>query len=193
MYSARIPSARQFHVSPASSVIQTPPQETPTDTRLLSRGSTQTEWMPGHSAPPPNHSVRFGWSQSVRTSVHESPRSFDTKSPPGIVPHQSTPGRSGPALSSDHTLTSFHGVALPIAGFFVSQSAGGSGYVGVAISFHVEPPSALRWSFAPKCPCSRHAYTCPSRRSGNTIDNVSPRNAVAAIPHLPFDFATVNR
>jgi hypothetical protein len=59
MKAARMPSPEQSQVTPLSVVVHTPPQETPSCTRLASRGSTQMEWIPGKSAPPPNHFLRF--------------------------------------------------------------------------------------------------------------------------------------
>ena len=58
-------------------VSQTPPQEMPTVTRRESRGSTQIEWMPGTSSPPPNQFLRSGRSQSGRFSSHVAPPSSE--------------------------------------------------------------------------------------------------------------------
>ena len=49
MYSANMPSQVTRQLSPSSSLRQTPPQETATRRQRESRGSTQTEWMPGTS------------------------------------------------------------------------------------------------------------------------------------------------
>src|SRR6516225_47263 len=65
-YSARMPSPRWPQVAPPSSVNQIPPVETAMNKRRELRGSTQIEWMPGRSAPPPIHCRRLGWSQSER-------------------------------------------------------------------------------------------------------------------------------
>ena len=46
---------------------------------------------------------------------------------------------------------------LLLARPFLSERITALQWVGVAISFHVAPPSAPRCSFAPKWPCSRHA------------------------------------
>ena len=60
MNSARMPVIAESQVAPPSVVVTTPPQDTPTCTRFASRGSTQMEWMPGRSAPPPIHFLRRG-------------------------------------------------------------------------------------------------------------------------------------
>ncbi len=61
-----MPVISESQVAPPSVVVTTPPQETATCTRFASRGSTQIEWMPGRSAPPPIHFLRRGLSHSVR-------------------------------------------------------------------------------------------------------------------------------
>ena len=66
MYSARMPSPRRVQLPPPSSVSQMPPVETAIHTRFALRGSTQIEWMPGRSAPPPVHCLRTGCSHSAR-------------------------------------------------------------------------------------------------------------------------------
>src|SRR6187402_1651861 len=90
------------HDLPLSRVIHTPPVETPRLTCRESRGSTQMEWIPGCSAPLGPQSSRLGWSHNGRLSSHVSPLSFDLKSPPGIVPHQTTPGWSAPLGDIPH-------------------------------------------------------------------------------------------
>src|SRR5438552_3536245 len=87
MYSARIPWARHSQVAPPSVVAQTPPHDTPTLTSRPFLGWTRMEWMPGKSAPPPNHSRRLGLSHRERTISHEEPPSAERNSPPGRVPH----------------------------------------------------------------------------------------------------------
>src|SRR6185295_75732 len=106
-----------------------------------SRGSTQMEWMPGHSAPLGPQSSRMGSSQSDRTSSQESPLSSDLKSPPGIVPHQTTPGSSGPPGAMDQTSLSAQSRGLLKKGTgFGTYPSGIAGYCGVVLSFHVLPP-----------------------------------------------------
>src|SRR4051794_16931802 len=95
-----MPSPSQAQVSPPSLVTQTPPQETPTATLSESRGSTQTEWAPAKSRPPPNHCLRRGSSHSGRLSDQVSPRSSERNRPPGTVPAQSVPGWSLPPVVS---------------------------------------------------------------------------------------------
>ena len=73
-------------------VTQTPPQETPTETCGGSRGSTQTEWMPGQvgAAAEPLLALRV-----VPERADERPGRaavVERNRPPGMVPHQSTPG-----------------------------------------------------------------------------------------------------
>src|SRR5687767_24103 len=95
-----MPVALHSQLSPPSWVTHTPPQETPTRIVFDERGSTQIEWMPGKSAPPPIHLLRPGLSHSGRFSSQLAPRSEERKSPPGRVPHHSTPGSSSPPASS---------------------------------------------------------------------------------------------
>src|SRR5262245_5782102 len=114
MYSARIPWDRQAQLAPPSSVRQEPPQEIPTTTRREFRGSTQTEWMPGTSYPPPNQFLRAGSSQSGRFSSQESPPSAEWKSPPGRVPHHSTPGSSAPPGVKAQIFSTRQGITLPL-------------------------------------------------------------------------------
>src|SRR2546428_11435551 len=86
-----MPLARHSQVVPPSPVIHTPPHDTPTVTWRASRGSTQIEWRPGSSAPPPNHSRRLGGRHSDPTSCPDDPPSRERDSPPGSVPHPSLP------------------------------------------------------------------------------------------------------
>ena len=58
---------------PPSRVSHTPPQDMPIRTTALSRGSTQIEWIAGHSVPPPIHCWRFGSSHSERISSQVVP------------------------------------------------------------------------------------------------------------------------
>src|SRR3954464_13920624 len=148
MYSARIPWARQLQVTPLSSVTQTPPQETPSAIRRLFLGSTQIEWIPGNSAPPPNHSRRLGCSQSDRTRCQDVPPSSERNRPPGIVPHQSPPRSSSPPASSAHTRSTVQGIGLPPAGSTSWYPSGLGGKAGDSDSFQVAPPSSDRCSLA---------------------------------------------
>src|SRR5436853_7689523 len=126
MYSARMPVARMAQLAPPSSVRQAPPQEIPTSTRRESRGSTQMEWMPGKSYPPPNQYLRSGTSQSGRFSSQDSPPSADLNNPPGRVPHQSTPGSSAPPGDRAQIFSTRQGITLP----FASRSSTSSGLGG---------------------------------------------------------------
>ena len=58
-----------------------PPVDTATQMRLELRGSTQIEWMPGRSAPPPFHCLRFGCSHSERTMSQLCPLSVERNNP----------------------------------------------------------------------------------------------------------------
>ena len=118
MNSARMPVAVGSQLPPPSRVVHTPPHDTPTFTCRESRGSTSTEWMPGWSAPPPNHSSRRGSSHSGRLSDHDSPPSSDRNRPPGSVPHQITPGSSAPPGASAHTSFSDQSAGVPSTGVF---------------------------------------------------------------------------
>src|SRR5665647_3283343 len=109
-YSARIPSAPCVHVAPASLVRQTPAIETPIATCLGSRGSTQIEWMPASSLPPPPHFGRSGMNHSASLIFHVAPRSSERNRPPGIVPHHSAPSLSS-AGASDQISTVAHSVS----------------------------------------------------------------------------------
>ena len=126
MKGARMPWAAAVQVAPPSSVSHTPPQETATETRAASRGSTQMEWIPGKSAPPPTQFSRPGWSQRLRTMVHEVPRSPLRNSPPGMVPAHSTPGWVGWPDSRLQIRCSFHSRIRPMESFSTWPS-GGSG------------------------------------------------------------------
>src|SRR6187200_1618569 len=106
MYSARRPLPTSVHVLPPSSVRHTPPQETAIVTHCELRGSTQMLWMPGKSYPPPPHCARSGIFHIDSTSAQVAPLSCDLKSPPGMVPHQRTPGSSAPPVSRLQTISS---------------------------------------------------------------------------------------
>src|SRR6266480_1751580 len=134
MYAARMPWARHSQVVPPSRVIHTPPHETPTVTWRASRGSTQIEWRPGSSAPPPNHSRRLGWRHSDSTSCHDDPRSRERNSPPGSVPHHSVPGSVSWPASNAHTSSVLHGMGLPELGSRSSIPSGLGGYAGFAVA-----------------------------------------------------------
>src|SRR2546430_14210372 len=103
MYAARMPLARHSQVVPPSRVIQTPPHVTPTVTWSASRGSTQIEWRPGSSAPPPTHSRRLGWRDTDSTSSHDTPWPPDRHNPPATVPHHSVTGSASSPPSTAHT------------------------------------------------------------------------------------------
>src|SRR6266513_913570 len=181
MYAARMPWARHSQVVPPSRVIHTPPHETPTVTWRASRGSTQIEWRPGSSAPPPNHSRRLGWRHSDSTSCHDDPWSPERNNPPGSVPHHSVPGSVSCPASSAHTSSVLQGMGLPELGSRSSIPSGLGGYTGVAHGSHLRPPSRERCSLTPKCPCPSATYTAPSRRSGSTIDALSARKCTRVI------------
>src|SRR5262245_16746465 len=119
-----MPVARTSQVWPPSSVSQTPPQEMPRKIRLPLLGSTQIEWIPGKSAPPPNHDLRRGSSQSERTSSQDAPESLDRNRPPGKVPHHRTPGCERCPAASDQIISSFQGMALPLIGLVSSTPSG---------------------------------------------------------------------
>src|SRR5262249_19274779 len=93
-YSARIPSPRSVQPAPPSSVNQIPPVETAIHTRRELRGSTQIEWIPGRSAPPPIHCLRLAdprASGSCPTSARDRstgearPRERSTPKAAGLV------------------------------------------------------------------------------------------------------------
>src|SRR5438132_131610 len=181
MYAARMPVARHSHVVPLSRVIHTPPHETPTVTRRASRGSTQIEWRPGSSAPPPNHSRRLGWRHSASTSCHDDPRSWERNSPPGSVPHHSVPGSVSCPASSAHTSSVLQGMGLPEFGSRSSIPSGLGGYAGVAHGSHWRPRFRERCSWTPKCPCPSATYTAPSRPPGSTTNAFSARKSARVI------------
>src|SRR5439155_1587876 len=181
MYAARMPFARHSQVVPPSRVIHTPPHETPTVTWRASRGSTQIEWRPGSSAPPPNHSRRLGWRHSDSTNCHDDPRSRERNSPPDSVPHHSVPGSVSCPASSAQTSSVLQGMGLPELGSRSSIPSGLGGYTGVAHGSHLRPPSRERCSLTPKCPCPSATYTAPSRRSGSTIEALSARKCARVI------------
>src|SRR6185369_2252160 len=146
IYSARIPLPPMRHDLPPSRVVQAPPVYTPITMSSESLGFTQMEWRPGYSAPPPLHCSRSGSSHIDRFSAHELPPSSDLERPPGIVPHQSTPGRSVPPSSSAQIRRSVQSIGFPLKLIFGTYPSGIGGYVGAPISVHVAPPSCERCS-----------------------------------------------
>ena len=121
-----MPWARHCQVAPPSRVDQTPPQDTATAIRSPSRGSTQMEWIPGASVPPPNQARRSGWSHRLRTRLQEPPRSAERNRPPGMVPAQSRPGWLARPGSRAQIRCSFQGISRPM-GSRSTWPAGGSG------------------------------------------------------------------
>src|SRR5579862_8428290 len=87
-----MPSEVGRQLAPPSRLCQTPPQETANVRCRELSGSTQIEWIPGASFPPPNQLPRSGWFQSPSTSRQLSALSVEWNSPPPIVPAQSSPG-----------------------------------------------------------------------------------------------------
>src|SRR3989454_11752750 len=168
-----MPGARHPELVPPSRVTPPPPHETPTVTWRASRGSTQIEWRPGSSAPPPNHSRRLGWRHSDSTSCHDDPRSPERNSPPGSVPHHSVPGSVSCPASSAQTSSVPQGMGLPELGSRASIPSGFGGYAGVAHGSQLRPPSRERCSLTPKCPCPSATYSAPSRNRKSTRLNSS--------------------
>ena len=78
-------------------------------------------------------------SHSERTSSHESPRSCERNSPPGMVPHHSSSGRSTGPFSSVHSSCTVHGHGSCVIGETSVASAGRGGYAGAATSAHAPP------------------------------------------------------
>ncbi len=108
-----MPSARQAQVAPASRVSHTPPHETPIRTTRQSRGSTQMEWIAGHSVPPPIHCWRLGSSHRERISSQLAPWSRERKSPPGMVPHHRRASSSGPPVQREYVDEAVGNVLAP--------------------------------------------------------------------------------
>ena len=140
-------------------------------------GSTQIEWMPGKSAPPPNQALRSGWFQSESTKL---PRVAAVASS-GTARRGSCRTRArrrvrriprAPRRASGPTARASRRV-----GSMSSSPSGFGGYFGTGRSSHVAPPSRERFSLTPKWPRScaaMHACRRPRRR---TIVTGSPSSS----------------
>src|SRR5215510_3126548 len=166
-------------LSPRSVDSNVPPPDIDRYRCAGSRGSTRIEC----SLPPsgvsslslPTHRCCSGWSLKPATGAHVTPPSSLRNSPLGDVPAYHVPGSLACPGVNQNTWSTARPRGSPLT------NCG-----GVAASFHVSPPSLLRNSVGPRCPC-RDAHISVLRSRGSSTmwwhscpRNVGPRSDQAA-------------
>ena len=151
MNAARMPEAT-VHVAPRVVGAPRPAARDADEHGAAARGSTLTEWMPGVVVAAAEPLGSAGLVPEAATSSHESPRSAERKSPPGIVPAHSSPGSSACAgLDRPHHLRG------PRRGRRRLRRGPGWAGTGRGDLGELAPPASRRWTLLPKCPWSSTA------------------------------------